>query len=76
MKHLVAKLQEMHANRLASKLDKQRGATMLEYAILIGIVVAVAAIFQDKLIGADGFFTKMFDNLDELNPPAAPGAGG
>lgn len=51
MKSLLVKMQELHASRLASKLEKQKGASMLEYAILVGVVVVAAVAFSGEISG-------------------------
>lgn len=49
MKSIFNKIQQMRAERLAAKQDKQTGASMIEYAILVAVVVGAAAMFAPKL---------------------------
>lgn len=41
----MSKLEQMHAQMLARKLEKQKGATLIEYALVAAGVAGLAAIF-------------------------------
>lgn len=49
MKALLNKIQEMRLAREVAKQEKQRGASMIEYAILVAVVVGAAALFAPRL---------------------------
>lgn len=80
MKSIFNKIQQMRAERLAAKQDKQTGASMIEYAILVAVVVGAAAMFAPKLAGmltdagkkAEAQMNKAMDAMEQQQP----GAGG
>lgn len=41
----MSKLEQMHAQMMARKLEKQKGATLIEYALVAAGVAGLAAIF-------------------------------
>ena len=41
----MSKLEQMHAQMLARKLEKQKGATLIEYALVAAGVAVVAGVF-------------------------------
>lgn len=41
----MSKLEQIHAQMLARKLEKQKGATLIEYALVAAGVAGLAAIF-------------------------------
>lgn len=41
----MSKLEQMHAQMMARKLEKQKGATLIEYALVAAGVAGLAALF-------------------------------
>lgn len=71
----MSKLEQMHAQMLARKLEKQKGATMIEYALVAAGIVGVAAIFigtgtGESATGITGVINTLLGKVTEAVDPA------
>ncbi|HEY9018761.1 Flp family type IVb pilin [Thiomicrospira sp.] len=64
----MSKLEQMHAQMLARKLEKQKGASMIEYALILGAVVGIGAVFFNTTDGTiyTAIQTKLQGVADDL----------
>ncbi len=72
MLSLIATLQTLGFN-FKNRLNEEKGATAVEYGIMVGLIAVVIIVAVSTLGGTlDGFF----DSVNNELAPAAPAVGG